>query len=129
MVLDGEAGIGKSRLAWEFEKYVDGLAATIWWHRGRCLSYGDGVAFWALAEAMRTRFGLLEADTGDGRAEQLDAGLAEFVADVGERDWLRPRLAVLLGAGGRAPSRGRTCSRPGRRSSSTWPGTRAPSCS
>ena len=59
-----EAGVGKSRLGWEFEKYVDGLAAQVRWHRGRCLSYGDGVAFWALAEAMRSRFGLVEADAG-----------------------------------------------------------------
>ena len=51
------AGIGKSRLAWEFEKYVDGLAEDIRWHRGRCLSYGEGVAYWALAEMVR---GLLE---------------------------------------------------------------------
>jgi hypothetical protein len=36
-------GIGKSRLAWEFEKYVGGLAGEVAWHRGRCLSYGDGV--------------------------------------------------------------------------------------
>jgi class 3 adenylate cyclase/tetratricopeptide (TPR) repeat protein len=100
VVLDGEAGVGKSRLAWEFEKYVDGLAATMRWHRGRCLSYGDGVAFWALAEALRTRFGLLEADSGEVVAERLDAGLAEFVADPSDREWLRPRLAVLLGADG-----------------------------
>jgi class 3 adenylate cyclase len=100
VVLDGEAGIGKSRLAWEFEKYVDGLAATVRWHRGRCLSYGEGVAFWALAEALRTRFGLLEADTGDVVAERLDAGLAELVPDRGDREWLRPRLAALLGADG-----------------------------
>ena len=53
VVLDAEAGMGKSRLAWELEKYVDGLAALVKWHRGRCLSYGDGVAFWALAEAIR----------------------------------------------------------------------------
>src|SRR5439155_7867215 len=32
----GTAGIGKSRLAWEFLKYIDGLAETVWWHRGRC---------------------------------------------------------------------------------------------
>ncbi len=122
MVLDGEAGIGKSRLAWEFEKYVDGLAASVLWHRGRCLSYGDGVAFWALAEAMRARFGLVEADAGDTVTERLDAGLAEFVPDESDRDWLRPRLAVLLGApDGTARSRGRTCSRRGRRSWSTWP--------
>jgi len=100
VVLDGEAGVGKSRLAWEFEKYVDGLTASTRWHRGRCLSYGDGVAFWALAEAMRARFGLVEADTGSVVAERLDAGMAEYVADAGERDWLRPRLAVLLGEAG-----------------------------
>ena len=100
VVIDGEAGVGKSRLAWEFEKYIDGLTATTWWHRGRCLSYGDGVAFWALAEALRARFGLVEADTGPVVTERLDAGLAEYVPDDGERDWLRPRLAVLLGAPG-----------------------------
>jgi hypothetical protein len=49
VAVSGGAGVGKSRLGWEFEKYVDGLAATVRWHRGRCLSYGDGVAFWALA--------------------------------------------------------------------------------
>ena len=78
---------------------VDGLTASTWWHRGRCLSYGDGVAFWALAEAIRARFGLVEADTGDIVTERLDSGLADYVTDAGERDWLRPRLAVLLGAG------------------------------
>ena len=30
----GAAGVGKSRLGWEFEKYVDGLADTVRWHRG-----------------------------------------------------------------------------------------------
>ena len=100
VVVDGEAGIGKSRLGWEFEKYVDGLAAGVLWHRGRCLSYGDGVAFWALAEAMRARFGLVEADTGDTVTERLEAGLVKFVPEEADRDWLRPRLAVLLGAGG-----------------------------
>jgi class 3 adenylate cyclase len=99
VVIDGEAGIGKSRLGWEFFKYIDGLTATTWWHQGRCLSYGDGVAFWALAEAVRVRFGLVESDTGPVVAERLEAGLEEFVDDPAEREWLRPRLAVLLGTG------------------------------
>jgi class 3 adenylate cyclase len=51
----GIGGIGKSRLAWEFEKYLDGVAETAYWHRGRCLAYGDGVAYWALAEMVRMR--------------------------------------------------------------------------
>jgi len=56
----GVGGIGKSRLSWEFEKYVDGLVEEMWWHRGRCLAYGEGVAFWALAEMVRMRAGILE---------------------------------------------------------------------
>ena len=99
VVLDGEAGVGKSRLVWEFEKYADGLTAPVMWHRGRCLSYGDGVAFWALAEAVRGRLGLTEADTGTVVTERLDAALDEFVPDADERVWLRPRLAALVGTG------------------------------
>ncbi len=30
------------------ENYIDGLSASVLWHRGRCLAYGDGVAFSAL---------------------------------------------------------------------------------
>ncbi|MGE5069401.1 MAG: ATP-binding protein, partial [Bacillota bacterium] len=33
----GIAGIGKSRLAWEFFKYIDGVAGRYRWHAGRCL--------------------------------------------------------------------------------------------
>ena len=99
VVVDGEPGVGKSRLVWEFEKYADGLSAFNWWHRGRCLAYGDGVAFWALSEAVRARLGLVEGDVGPEVAEKLDEALTRFVADGTERDWLRPRLAVLIGAG------------------------------
>src|SRR5207253_3135374 len=51
----GGPGVGKSRLAWEFEKYTDGLAGNVLWHRGRCLAYGEGAAFWALAVLVRLR--------------------------------------------------------------------------
>jgi len=99
VVIDAEPGVGKSRLAWEFEKYVDGLTATVRWHRGRCLSYGEGVAFWALAEALRPRLGLTEADSGETVTAALEARLEEFVPQPDERDWLRPRLAALIGGG------------------------------
>ncbi len=58
----GEAGAGKSRLLWEFYKYLDGIKEARWWHQGRCLSYGEGVAYWPLAEMIRSRAGIAEEE-------------------------------------------------------------------
>ena len=50
VLVAGEPGIGKSRLAWEFEKYADAITSKTYWLRGRCLSYGQGVACRVVAE-------------------------------------------------------------------------------
>ncbi len=97
VVVSGPAGVGKSRLGWEFEKYCDGLADTVLWHKGRCLSYGEGVAFWALAEIVRRRFGIAEEDSSPVASQKLREGLVRFVTDESERDYVGPRLARLLG--------------------------------
>ncbi|MGH8981945.1 MAG: ATP-binding protein [Acidimicrobiales bacterium] len=97
VVVTGPAGVGKSRLGWEFEKYIDGLADTVLWHRGRCLSYGEGVAFWALAEIVRQRFGIAEEDPKATATAKLTEGLVRFVQDDEERDYVGVRLSRLLG--------------------------------
>jgi class 3 adenylate cyclase/tetratricopeptide (TPR) repeat protein len=93
----GAAGVGKSRLGWEFEKYVDGLADTVRWHRGRCLSYGDGVAFSALAEMVRQRFGIAEDEPPAVAGTKIREGLPSLLNDPAEIDWVEPRLGQLLG--------------------------------
>ena len=97
VLISGPAGVGKSRLGWEFEKYADGLAQDVWWHRGRCLSYGEGVAFWALAEIVRQRLGIAEEDPAEAAAQRLAAGLDRFVPDQAERAYVGIRLGRLLG--------------------------------
>ena len=93
----GVAGIGKSRLAWELEKYLDGVVENVWWHRGRCLSYGDGVAYWALAEMVRMRARIAEDDPPEEALAKLRAAIEEHVPDAEERDWIEPRLQHILG--------------------------------
>jgi class 3 adenylate cyclase len=93
----GVAGIGKSRLSWEFEKYVDGLAEEVRWHRGRCLAYGDGVAYWALAEMVRMRARISEEDAPEVALAKLRESLAAVAPSAEERAFLEPRLAHLLG--------------------------------
>jgi class 3 adenylate cyclase/tetratricopeptide (TPR) repeat protein len=102
----GEAGIGKSRLLREFSNYTDGLAATVLWHSGRCLSYGEGVAYWALGEMVRQRFGIPEDAGAEAAREELATGLERWVADAADREFLTPRLGALLGLAEPGLSRG-----------------------
>ena len=119
----GVAGIGKSRLAWEFEKYIDGLVDDVWWHRGRCLAYGEGVAYWALAEMVRMRAGIAR-----GRAARRRRSTKLRAMRRAARP--RSRGARLDRAAARAPARARRAARAGPRgsllrlaaaSSSGWP--------
>ena len=74
-------------IAWTISTYKgpDGISDTVHWHRGRCLSYGDGVSFWALAEMVRGRLGILEGDAQEVVAERLRLGLERYVVDADER--------------------------------------------
>ena len=93
----GTAGMGKSRLSWEFEKYLDGLLDTVYWHRGRCLAYGEGVAYWALADMVRMRARITEDEPADTAIQKLSEAIAESVEDPEERAFIEPRLQHLLG--------------------------------
>ena len=97
VAVSGSAGIGKSRLRGELENYVDGLAASVLWHSGRCLSYGDGIAYWALAGMVRQRLGIAENAASEEGAAKLASGLERWVPDVDDRVFLTPRLGALLG--------------------------------
>ena len=97
VAVTGPAGVGKTRLRWEFDKYVDGLASDHLWHYGRCLSYGDGVAYWALAEMVRQRFGIPQDATVSDATTKLVAGLDRWIPDAGDREFLHQRLGALIG--------------------------------
>ncbi len=93
----GQGGIGKSRLAWEFEKYIDGVVDTVWWHYGRSPAYGEGHQLLG-AGRDGPRPG---ADRRERRAERRPRtpsaqAVEEWLTDEQERRWVEPRLAALL---------------------------------
>jgi class 3 adenylate cyclase/tetratricopeptide (TPR) repeat protein len=92
----GIGGIGKSRLSWEFEKYIDGLVGATLWHRGRCLSYGEGVAYWALVDMIKMRCRIAEEEDSASALLKLRATIEDFIPDPEERKWVEPRLSHLL---------------------------------
>jgi class 3 adenylate cyclase/tetratricopeptide (TPR) repeat protein len=100
--VSGIAGIGKSRLVWEFFKYMDGLKSLYFWHRGRCLAYGEGVTYWALAEMVRGRAGIVEGEERASSAAKLHRAVEQHLSDAEERRFVEARLAQLIGLEERA---------------------------
>jgi class 3 adenylate cyclase/tetratricopeptide (TPR) repeat protein len=94
--ITGIAGIGKSRLAWEFYKYFDGLPQITYWHRGRCLSYGEGVTYWALADMVRWRARIAEDEEPASALAKLAEVVEQHLPDQEERRFVEPRLRHLL---------------------------------
>jgi class 3 adenylate cyclase len=97
----GEPGVGKSRLCAELLAYVEERPALIRWRQGRCLPYGEGIAFWALGEIVKAECGILESDSPQAAEAKLEQALPPDDPDVA---WLKARLLPLVGAGGERAS-------------------------
>jgi class 3 adenylate cyclase/tetratricopeptide (TPR) repeat protein len=88
----GNAGVGKSRLAWEFAKYVEGLPQFLYWRRGRSLAYGN-VSYSALAEAVKSQCEVLEDDPPEVVAAKVDRTVQELFGDLD----VAPHVRALVG--------------------------------
>jgi class 3 adenylate cyclase/tetratricopeptide (TPR) repeat protein len=95
----GEPGVGKSRLVWEFQQFVDDLPVLVSWRQGRCLPYGEGITFWALGEVVKSHAGILENDTPQEAANKLGLAVSSLFEEEREREWIRSRLEPLVGVG------------------------------
>ncbi len=93
----GEPGVGKTRLCAELFEYIEQRPGLVRWRQGRCLPYGEGIAFWALGEIVKAECGILESDPPEAALAKLDDAIPEHEPD---RAWLKARLAPLVGAGG-----------------------------
>ena len=121
----GEAGVGKSRLVAELSARIAGRARIA---RGACLSYGEGITYWAIAQIVRDLAGIRDdysaeearsrvppriaqllglaegTATADQTAQAVAGLLATYAAEqplvvvVDDIHWAEPALLDLLGA-------------------------------
>ncbi len=85
LTIVGEAGIGKSRLVRELRRRLAGQANVI---GGRCLSYGQGITFWPLREA------LIEA-----AGEESRAGVRRLLEGADDADVVTDIITAALDLG------------------------------
>jgi class 3 adenylate cyclase/tetratricopeptide (TPR) repeat protein len=99
VTITGVPGIGKSRLVYELFKAVETGTELTYWRQGRCLPYGDGVTFWALAEIAKSHAGILETDSADAAEEKIRRAAREALGEEAEAEWLLRHLRPLVGLG------------------------------
>jgi class 3 adenylate cyclase/tetratricopeptide (TPR) repeat protein len=88
----GSAGVGKSRLVAEF---VSGPASEATVLRGRCLSYGEGITFFPLADVVQQAAGIEQSDDiGAARSK-----LADVLSTANDKDRIEPLVSGLLSWG------------------------------
>lgn len=88
----GDAGIGKSRLLFEFRQSLGGL--DVFYIEGRCLSYGNTIPYLPVLDLIRATCGITDADTVETSTEKIQDALSIGGADA-ERQ--TPYLLHLLG--------------------------------
>lgn len=79
----GEPGIGKSRLLSELRSQVEGVDGSARWIEGRCLSYGETIPYYLVADVVRSLIGASAMPAEAQVAEALQTSLRDLVGD----DW------------------------------------------
>jgi len=88
----GAAGVGKSRLMNEFR---DELGEKATFLVGRCLSYGEGITYWPLVDALRSSISVDDENPLDS----WRAGLTTLVEDQPQAEAIIEQVLGLIGVG------------------------------
>ena len=90
LTMSGEPGVGKSRLAAEFQALTEEQGGR--WMNARCLSYGQDIPYWPYADLVRRVARIDPQDEPQRSASMLGSSLAEIGASAQE-----PFVARMLG--------------------------------
>ena len=89
--LVGDAGVGKSRLAYELRRsIVDGAATVLEAH---CAPHADAMPFAVIGQMLRANFGMDEGETESAQLRKVDSGVRKLGAGI---EWAIPYIGHLL---------------------------------
>jgi hypothetical protein len=102
----GDPGVGKTRLVREVWEWLAGESPEPLRRTGRCLSYGQGITYWPLAEVLKEHLGILESDPPASVLRRLEGreilgltlglDIAEDIHPLAARDRLHEAWVELV---------------------------------
>src|SRR5205085_6733699 len=97
VVIAGDAGLGKSRLLLEFHRALDQEGVDVTWLEGRCISFGQSIAFAPLIDQLRQNFGIEELDAEQEIIAKVEHGMRRLGGVDAHIPFIRYLLAVEPG--------------------------------
>ncbi len=79
VTVSGEAGIGKSRLLYEFEKWIELRPEDIWYFKARAWPQTEHTPYYLLRNLLSSRFQITDGDELAIARDKLTTGLAEVL--------------------------------------------------
>jgi predicted ATPase/class 3 adenylate cyclase len=89
--LVGDAGVGKSRLAYELRRSIGDSSVTVL--EANCAAHADALPFAVIGQLLRANFGMDEGEAESEQLKKVDAGVRELGAAI---EWAIPYLQHLL---------------------------------
>src|SRR5690606_22509205 len=75
----GEAGVGKTRLVYELQNWVELLERRFWLFRGQAEAQSANLPYALVRNMLSFRFQILESDSPDVARRKLEDGIAAFI--------------------------------------------------
>jgi len=89
----GQAGLGKSRLLYEFRRRLDDEGAAFF--EGRCAALGQTVPYFAFLTMLKQHFGLVPGESVEAACAKVACKLGDAPAEKAENEY--PALSRMLG--------------------------------
>ena len=90
----GEAGIGKSRLLYEFRRQLAQAGEQVTWSEGRCVSFGNSIPLLPVLDQLRENFGIEEVDDESRIIAKVEQGMRQMGGVEAEIPYIRFLLSV-----------------------------------
>ncbi len=91
----GQAGVGKTRMLRELERWLEDREPPVLVRRGRCLPFGSGVVYWPLSEMLRAECAIVDGDPPEVAWEKLSQRLGPLLASDAGDDQVTRRIAPI----------------------------------
>jgi class 3 adenylate cyclase/tetratricopeptide (TPR) repeat protein len=91
----GQAGVGKTRLLRELERWLAAREPPVRMRTGRCLPFGSSVVYWPLSEMLRAECAIVDDDPAEVAWEKLSTRFGPLLTDDGGGEQAGRRIALL----------------------------------